>query len=74
MKVVLEFPEKPELRNLNIAQYLASKMYQDGILSAGQAAQLVGKSKEKFLEELGNFGVSIFSESADDFLKDIKNA
>ncbi len=74
MKVVLEFPEKPELKNLDIVQYLASKMYQDGILSAGQAAQLVGKSKEKFLEQLGNFGVSVFSESVQDFLKDIKNA
>lgn len=73
MKVVLEFPEKLELKNFDIAQYLASKMYHDGILSAGQAAQLVGKSKEISLEQLGNFGVSVFSESVEDFLKDIKN-
>ena len=74
MKVILEFPEKPELKNLDIPQYLASKMYQDGLLSASQAAQLVGKSKEVFLEQLGHFGVSVFSESVEDFLKDIKNA
>jgi predicted HTH domain antitoxin len=49
-------------------------MYQDGLLSAGQAAQLVGKSKEVFLELLGNSGVSVFSESVEDFLKDVKNA
>lgn len=74
MKVILEFPEKPELKNLDIARYLASKMYQDGLLSAGQAAQLIGTSKEEFLEQLASFGVSVFSESVEDFLKDIKNA
>lgn len=74
MKIILELPEKPELRNLDIPMYLASKMYQDGLLSAGQAAQLVGKSKEVFLEQLGNFDVSVFSESVEDFLKDVKNA
>lgn len=74
MKVTFELPEKPELRNLDIPLYLASKLYQDGLLSAGQAAQLVGKSKEDFLDQLGKFGVSVFSESVEDFLNDIKNA
>lgn len=74
MKVILEFPEKPELKNLDISLYLASKLYQDGLLSSGQAAHLIGKSKEEFLEQIGSYGVSIFSESVEDFLKDIKNA
>lgn len=74
MKVVLEFPEKPELKNLDIAQYLATKMYQDGLLSAGQAALLIGKNKEEFLGQLSTYGVSVFSESVEDFLKDIKSA
>lgn len=74
MKVVLEFPEKPELKNLDIAHYLASKMYQDGILSVGQAALSIGKTKEEFLGRLSRYCVSVFSESVEDFLKDIKNA
>jgi predicted HTH domain antitoxin len=55
MKIILELPEKPELKNLNVTQYLVSKMYQDGLLSAGQAAQLAEISKEEFLEQLGSF-------------------
>jgi predicted HTH domain antitoxin len=74
MKIVLELPEKPELKNLNVTQYLVSKMYQDGLLSAGQAAQLAEISKEEFLEQLGSFGVSVFSELVNDFLSDVKNA
>jgi hypothetical protein len=74
MKIILELPEKPELKNLNVTQYLVSKMYQDGLLSAGQAAQLAEISKEEFLEQLGSFGVSVFSESVNDFLSDVKNA
>jgi len=74
MKVVLEFPEKPELKNLDIAQYLASKMYQDGLLSVGQAALLIGITKEEILGQLSGYGVSVFSGSVEDFLKDIKNA
>jgi len=74
MKVVLEFPEKPELKNLDVAEYLAAKMYQDGLLSVGQSALLIGKTKEEFLEKLSTYGVSVFSESVEDFLKDIKSA
>lgn len=42
MKVVLELPEKPELKNLDVTGYLIAKLYQDGLLSAGQAAQVLG--------------------------------
>lgn len=74
MKIVLELPEKPELQNLDVTGYLIAKLYQDGLLSAGQAAQVLGITHKKFLENLGGFGVSVFSESAEDFLNDVKNA
>jgi predicted HTH domain antitoxin len=74
MKIILELPEKPELKNLDVTGYLIAKLYQDGLLSAGQAAQVLGISHKKFLESLGGFGVSVFSESAEDFLSDVKNA
>lgn len=39
---------------------LAAKLYERGILSAGQAAEMVGLSKRAFVELLGKYGVSVF--------------
>lgn len=74
MKIVLDLPENPELENLDVKGYLIAKLYEDGLLSAGQSAEALGWSKEQFLENLGNLGVSVFSTSVQDFLKDVKNA
>jgi predicted HTH domain antitoxin len=50
------------------------QLFEDGILSSGQAAEMVGVSKRAFIEIMGKYGVSIFSESADDLRNDIGNA
>lgn len=49
-------------------------MYEDGLLSAGQAAALAGVSKRTFIELMGKYGVSVFSTSVDDLLNDVNNA
>ena len=74
MKIVLDLPEYPELKNLDFKGYLIAKLYEDGLLSVGQSADALGWSKEQFLENLGNLGVSVFSKSVQDFLSDVKNA
>lgn len=53
---------------------IASKLYEDGKLSAGQAAKVAGLSKRTFIELLGKYGVSIFSTSVTDLKSDIANA
>lgn len=53
---------------------IAAKLYEDSKLSAGQAALVAGLSKRAFLEMLGNYGVSIFSNSVSDLYSDIENA
>ena len=74
MKIVLDLPEYTELKNLDIKGYLIAKLYEDGLLSVGQASEVLGWSKEQFLENLGNFGVSALSTSVQDFLNDVNNA
>jgi predicted HTH domain antitoxin len=74
MKIVLDLPEYPELKNLDIKGYLIAKLYEDGLLSVGQSSEVLGWSKEQFLENLGNFGVSALSTSVQDFLNDVNNA
>ena len=53
---------------------LASKLYEEGKLSLGQASELVGISKRTFAEMLGKYNVSLFNYPASDLSRDVKNA
>ncbi|OAD21619.1 protein belonging to Uncharacterized protein family UPF0175 [Candidatus Thiomargarita nelsonii] len=57
-----------------IAFILAAKLYEDGKLSLGQAAELAGVSKRTLMELLGNYDVSIFNYDAQEIEGDFKNA
>lgn len=70
----LHIPDSVEKEDNELAMIIASKLYEDGTLSAGQAAEVAGVSKRTFIELLGKYGVSVFSTSVDDLESDIENA
>ena len=72
--IQLNIPDNLDLQDLDYSMIIASKLYEDAKLSAGQAADVAGLSKKAFIELLGRYGVSLFSSSVDDLLSDIKNA
>lgn len=72
--VTLHLPESFDIPEREITMILASKLYEDGKLSLGQAADLVGLTKRTFAELLGKYGVSIFNYPASDLAKDVKSA
>ena len=74
MKVTVNLPENVGLKEFDFIVYVASKMYEDGLLSSGQAAEMAGLSKRAFIEILGKYGVSLFSQSEEDLIHDVKNA
>jgi predicted HTH domain antitoxin len=75
MKIVqLNIPDSIDLKEFDFSMIIASKLYEDAKLSAGQAAEIAGLTKRAFLEILGKYGVSIFSSSIDDLHGDIANA
>ena len=74
MKVVLNVPDVIDTKTFDVSIYVAAKLYEDGLLSAGQASQMAGLSKRAFIEILGKYGVSLFSTSAEDLREDIENA
>jgi predicted HTH domain antitoxin len=74
MKITVNLPENLELKEFDFIVYVATKLYEDGLVTAGQAAEMAGLSKKSFIEILGKYGVSLFSQSEDDLLNDIKNA
>ena len=73
-KITLNIPENINMKTFDFSVYVASKMYEDGLVSAGQASKMAGLSKRAFIELLGKYGVSLFSQSVDDLDKDIANA
>lgn len=75
MKTIqLNVPENLDLKEYDYAMIVATKLYEDAKLSAGQAAAIAGLSKRAFIEILGKFGVSIFTTSVSDLKSDIENA
>lgn len=70
----LNIPDSVEKNDTELAMIIAAKLYEDGILSSGQAAELAGLTKRTFIEMLGKYGVSVFSKSLDDLETDIANA
>jgi predicted HTH domain antitoxin len=49
-----------------VKMLVAASLYENEILSSGQAAELVGISRREFLEEVGKYQVSIFGETPED--------
>jgi predicted HTH domain antitoxin len=72
--IQLNIPDSIDKNDNELAMIIASKLYEDGTLSSGQAADLAGLSKRTFIELLGKYGVSIFSTSVEDLESDIANA
>ncbi len=73
MKTInLEIPDTLEIRDAKII--FAGELYERGILSLGKAAKIADLSKRAFIEIIGKYGFSIFSQSEEDLREDIKNA
>lgn len=72
--LTVKIPSTVELDESELLLILASKLYEKGKLSLGQAAELAGFSKRAFAEILGRYGVSVFNYPADDLDRDLENA
>ena len=65
--ITINLPEEVELDKVRMI--IAASLFEQGVLSSGQAAELVGITRRQFLEEVGKYGVSIFGETAEDIEK-----
>lgn len=72
--LTLNLPANVNMSEKEITLLLATQFYDMGQLSLGQAAEMAGISKQKFMDILGKFDVSIFGESFEDIEKDLTNA
>ncbi len=67
-------PDMTDATEAQLKMTLASKLYENGQLSLGQAADVAGLTKRTFSELLGQYGVSLFSQSLEELREDILNA
>jgi predicted HTH domain antitoxin len=72
--ITLNMPDSFSMENREVAMLLASRLYEQGQLSLGQAADVAGLSKRTFAELLGSYNVSIFNFPPSDLSRDVANA
>ena len=67
--LTLKIPESLAEYQNDTVRFIASKLYESGKLSLGQAAEMAGLTKRAFSELLGDYGVSYINYAVED-LKD----
>ena len=72
--IEIKVPDDLGMNDYDFTMIIASKLYAEAKLTAGQAAELVGLTKRAFIEMLGKYGVSVLSTSVSDLHADIANA
>lgn len=72
--LTINIPDTLDLNNDDITMLIATRLYEQGKLSLGQAAELAGLTKRTFAELLGKYNVSIFNFPASHIASDVKNA
>ena len=72
--LTINLPDALEMDDRELLMIVAARLYEQGKLSLGQAAEVAGLSKRTFAELLGSYNVSIFNFPASDLSKDVANA
>lgn len=72
--LTLNVPDSLDLDARDIALLVSTRLYEQGKLSLGQAAEVAGLTKRAFSELLGSYGVSIFNFPATELASDVANA
>ena len=72
--LTLNIPDSVEVDSRELAMLVSSRLYEQGRLSLGQAAEVAGLMKRTFAELLGRYNVSIFNFPATELSGDVANA
>ena len=70
----IQLPDTVNITTQDLQIMLAGKLYENGLLSVGQAAQMAKLSKRAFMELLGHYQVSVLNYSEKDIQHDFDNA
>ncbi len=68
--ITFKIPDGLAENQSELIRFIASKLYEAGKLSLGEAADMVGLSKRTFAELLGDYGVSLTNYPVSEMLDD----
>ena len=69
--VELTLPKGVNISDTELKMVVAAKLFEMGELSSGQAAEMAGITKRRFLETVGSYGVSIFQYDEEELERDL---
>ncbi|MDR0926473.1 MAG: UPF0175 family protein [Ignavibacteria bacterium] len=72
--LTINVPEMLDIDAREISMLIGSKLYEQGKLSLGQAADVAGLSKRTFAEMLYHYDTPLFNYPASDIIMDVANA
>jgi len=70
----IQIPDSVKINDFELKMLIASRLFEDGKLSSGQAAEVVGISKRAFVEILGKYNVTLFGYEYKELEEDLENA
>jgi len=72
MKIELNMPDDAGwgLSEFDLKMYLGVKLYEEGLMSAGLAAEILGIEYADFILNMGKYGKSVFYKSDEEIKKD----
>lgn len=70
----IKVPDNVEMDEQEALLIITSKLYEQGKLTLGEAAEASGLSKRAFIEMLGIYGISVFNLDAEELASDLRNA
>jgi len=70
----IQLPDSLKIGDFDLKMLVATKLFEDGRLSSGQACKIVGISKRAFIEVMGKYNVSLFGNNIQDLEDDFANA
>ncbi len=73
MSVNINIPDSIALSPFELSMNLAAKLFDRGLITSGQGAEMVGLSKRAFIKLLGKYEVSVFQYDMDEVLEDLEN-
>lgn len=74
MSIQINLPEGLKISYFELNMLFAAKLFDEGLITSGQGAVMVGLSKQAFIELLGKYKVSVFQYDINEIEQDIANA
>lgn len=74
MSIKIDLPGDLKISQFEVKMLLAAKLFDEGLITSGQGATMVGLSKQAFIEMLGKYKVSVFQYDINEIEDDITNS